>query len=88
MHRMTIQAFFLALAFVVPVFARDLSSNVEVRGCYGAADDIDHMDAIVIPAVEGIVVNKDSFFNKYFSDNYIQHNPGFPDGKETLYGLL
>jgi predicted SnoaL-like aldol condensation-catalyzing enzyme len=85
MHKMTIQALFVVLAFAVPAFARDLASNVEGSGCYGA--DIDAA-SIVIPAVTGLLVNKDtSVIDKFWSDNYIQHSPDFPNGKETLFAL-
>jgi predicted SnoaL-like aldol condensation-catalyzing enzyme len=85
---MTTPAVFIILAIALPVFARGLASNVEVSGCYGAAEDTAALD-IVIPAVTGLLVNKDpSVIDKYWSDNYIQHNPDFPNGKEPLFNLL
>jgi predicted SnoaL-like aldol condensation-catalyzing enzyme len=85
---MTTQAFFIILAFSVPVFARDAASNVEVGGSCGAAEDVAALD-IVIPAVTGLLVDKDpSVIDKYWSDNYIQHNPNFPNGKEPVFNLL
>jgi predicted SnoaL-like aldol condensation-catalyzing enzyme len=85
---MTVQALLKVIAFIVPVLAGGLASNVEGSGCYGQAEDTAALD-IVIPAVTGLLVNKDpSVIDKYFSDNFIQHDPDFPNGKEPLFTLV
>jgi predicted SnoaL-like aldol condensation-catalyzing enzyme len=89
LHRKIIQAL-LTFALATPAFARFLGSDAENTGCYGGVEDgmLAGAAAIVIPAVTGLLVNKDtSVIDKYFSDNYTQHNPDFPDGKETLFAL-
>ena len=40
---------------------------------------------IVIRAITAVFVNKDiTAFDKYFSENYIQHNPQLPNGTAPL----
>lgn len=40
---------------------------------------------LVLKAITDVFVNRDiTAFDKYFSDNYIQHNPGIPNGTEVL----
>ena len=40
---------------------------------------------IVITAITAVFVNKDiTAFDKYFSENYIQHNPQLPNGTAVL----
>jgi predicted SnoaL-like aldol condensation-catalyzing enzyme len=85
---MTVQALLKIIAFIVPVLAGGLASNVEGSGCYGEAEDATAID-IVIPAVTGLLVNKDpSVIDKYWSENFTQHDPDFPNGKEPLFTLV
>ena len=40
---------------------------------------------LVLKAITDVFVNKDiTAFDKYFAENYIQHNPGIPNGTEVL----
>jgi len=44
---------------------------------------------LVIQAVNEVFVNGDAAaLDKYWSDNYIQHNPQIPNGREALYQML
>lgn len=40
---------------------------------------------LVLKAITDVFVNRDiTAFDKYFGENYIQHNPGIPNGTEVL----
>ena len=44
---------------------------------------------LVIQAVNEVFVNGDAAaLDKYWSDNYIQHNPQIPNGRESLKQML
>lgn len=44
---------------------------------------------LALKAITEVFVNRDiTAFDRYFSDNYIQHNPTFPNGTEFLKQLV
>ena len=44
---------------------------------------------LVLTAVTELFVNRDtSAVERYWSDSYLQHNPGIPDGRADLAGLV
>jgi predicted SnoaL-like aldol condensation-catalyzing enzyme len=44
---------------------------------------------LVLKALTEVIVNRDtSALERYFSDSYIQHNPGVPDGSASLAGFV
>ncbi|UWX60610.1 nuclear transport factor 2 family protein [Chryseobacterium oranimense] len=44
---------------------------------------------LVLKAITDVFVNRDiTAFDKYFSDNYIQHNPTIPNGTEVLKQIV
>ena len=85
---MTVNALLCAaLAVAAPLF-----SSAD-DGCYGEPiDDIasgEYARSIVLPAVQGLFIDKDvSAIEKYFAEDYIQHNPFFPSGRDALNGLV
>jgi predicted SnoaL-like aldol condensation-catalyzing enzyme len=44
---------------------------------------------LALTAITDVFVNRDvTAFDKYFSGNYIQHNPTFPNGTEVLRQIV
>ena len=44
---------------------------------------------LILAVLKGAFIDRDpSVVDRYFSPNYIQHNPSIPDGPSTIRGLI
>jgi predicted SnoaL-like aldol condensation-catalyzing enzyme len=65
-------------------------------GCYGRKESAeegnfwdDEARTVVQSALKGIFFDRDtSVVDRYFADDFIQHSPDFPNGKEPVYQIL
>lgn len=84
-----IRALLTAFALAAPVLGRDVFTAKESMGCYGDKSSSPEDAEILVKAVKGLLLDKDpDVIEKYFAEDFIQHNPGFPSGRDALFDFV